>query len=246
MRGGNGQTQLSRMALSVVLIASMLLQAGPARAQHKESPQNFAFELKFGAYSPRVDRKLGGTPYKDIFGGGGFFFAQIEFDWQFWHKVGSLAVGFSIGFGRDKGKALDKSTKEPASDSAEFNVLPLSIDLVYTFDYLARKFNIPLVPFGKIGLDYYLWWTRLSTGEIPIVDGKKGYGGTWGWHVKGGVKILLDFFAQGMADTFDAEIGVNNSYIFAEVLYARVDNFGRGKSLELSALAFMFGLAIEF
>ena len=220
------------------------LCALPLRA---ESPQNFAFELKFGPYKPQVDSSVkNGTPYKDIFGSNPFFFTQIEFDWQFWRKVGSFGLGFTLGYGRDKGKALTADGADKSADKAEFHILPLAIMLVYRFDYVAKRFNVPLVPYVKFGFDYYIWWTRTATGKIPVVDGKKGYGGTWGFHVNAGLAFLLDFFSPGTAKSFDAEVGVNHSYLFAELFYAKVNNFFRSRSIDLSDLTFTVGLAFEF
>jgi hypothetical protein len=213
-----------------------------------ESPQNFAFEVKFGPYKPSIDSEFttGTHPYQDIFGSSSFFFFQLELDWQFWQGVGNLGVGGSVGFGQDLGKALNPETGDHTGDTTIFNMIPLNLAIIYRFDYLAQKWNIPLVPFVKLGLDYYIWWILNNRGSVAEAEGRKGRGGTWGFHVNVGLNILLDFLAPTMAKTFDNEIGVNHTYLFAEFLYANVNNFGSSSSFNLGDITFMGGLALEF
>ncbi len=59
------------------------------------SPQRFAFELTFGPYRPDIDCEFSGgrAPYTDYFGSGQHLLTRVEFDYQFWHRYGSIAAG---------------------------------------------------------------------------------------------------------------------------------------------------------
>ena len=58
--------------------------------------------------------------------------------------------------------------------------------------------------------------------------------------------VLLDVFEPSAAQTFDQEVGVNNSYLYADFFLARVDQFGKRNKLDLSDITWTVGLAVEF
>ena len=131
------------------------------------------------------------------------------------------------------------------------NIMPFTIQLVYRFDWLAQKYKVPLVPHLKAGFDYYLWWIENGVGDVankPTSTGANQYGrgGTWGGHVSVGLAFLLDVMAPKMAQTFDVDVGVNNSYIFFEYVWSWVNDFGTSSSMDLSSGMFVGGLAFEF
>jgi len=228
-------------------MAALLLAATPARAQEDESPQRFAVELKFGPYYPDVDTEPGvGSPYQDVFGEKQTFMFLAEFDWQFLRLPGvNLGIGLLAGYFQDTGKGLDPDTGERAGEETQLKVLPGHFDAIVRVDALPRYTKVPLVPFVKAGVSYYIWWVENGRG-IGRYDGTTGYGGTWGWNFSAGMMLLLDFFEPSAARTFDQEAGVNNSYLYADFFMARIDNFGDRNKLNLSDYTWTVGLAIEF
>ena len=100
-------------------------------------------------------------------------------------------------------------------------------------DVLADKVGIPVVPFVKAGLNWYLWWVHKG-GSVPSENGEKASGGTPGWQFSTGAMFRLDDLDRISARTFDNEAGVNHSYLFAEILWAVVDRFGDNSYLNLS------------
>jgi hypothetical protein len=241
------------MLAAALGIIGILGLSGSASA---ESPRNMMLEIKFGPYSPDLDKEFqGATPYKDIFGSGARLMTRLQLDYEFFTDVGILAVGGSLGFFQAKGSGLkagaslpDGSTElEKSGDSTKFNILPLSLDLIYRFDYLWQRFHVPLVPWVKGGLDYYVWWITNGVGKIAkSEDGSSGRGGTFGGHVSFGLGFVLDSLAPGMAQTFDVEIGVNTTILFAEYQLNWIDDFGSSKSFNLSDWNFLAGIAFEF
>jgi hypothetical protein len=247
------------------------------------SSQYFAFELKMGSYSPDIDSSPGlngATPFSDLFNPQGTrgrppgrLLTQIEFDVQFFRRVGSLGFGTSIGYYRRTTHSFQyPGGGEPmvvggkiqgctvgvdcvrSGDQTALNIIPLEAMLVYRFDYLMLRYRVPFVPYVKLGLAYYIWIIENGGGAGSVSswtfpDGAHadaGYGGTWGWVFNPGLAFQLDIIDPGAARAMDAELGINHSYVFAELHWANVDGFGAANKLVLSDLTWNVGLAFEF
>jgi hypothetical protein len=254
------------LVLLGLVFASALAAGSPALAKDKEkdenakykaqlmkhhyegSPQHFAAELKFGPYYPDIDKEFDGAekPFHDVFGSSSAVIGLFEFDYQFLRPPGiSLGIGGQIGGFRFEGKALDPDTGERSGEDTTFAAIPMNLDLVVRVDALLRYTVVPLVPYIKGGLSYYVWWTKNESG-VSSIEGEQGRGGTFGWNLQTGLMLCLDPFEPRAARTFDNEVGVNNSYIFGEFYLAQVDNFGSGSALNLSDMTWLVGLALEF
>ncbi len=215
-----------------------------------ESPRSMMLEVHVGQHTPAIDESTPGTPYADTFGNDAMWLIGMNLDYQVWRDHGSLAVGGGLGYGWVDGFALNGDGSQSA-DEAGFNILPLSVNVTYRWDWAALRHNVPLVPYAKVGLTWALWWATDGKGDVAVVadeDGnaRTGRGGTLGWQAGVGLQFLLDAVSPGMAREFDNDVGVNNSYIFAEFLYRGLDDFGSDSSLDLSAGSLSFGLMFEF
>ena len=141
-----------------------------------------------------------------------------------------------------------------AGDTTALNIVPLSILAIYRFDYLARRWRIPFVPYFKIGLAYYIWWIENGGGFFSIAQftppgstqSQGGWGGTFGWVMNPGGAFLLDVLDPSAARTIDAELGINHTYLFCEFHYASVNGFGAAGKMDLSDTTLNAGLAFEF
>jgi hypothetical protein len=270
------------------------LSFGENPPENYESPQHFAFELKAGPYSPNIDSSPGlngTTPFSDLFSNPGVRgrpppmpLVELEFDWQIWHRFGSVGLGASLGFMRRGTKAfqyqIDPTSGMPivdangnevqcqvqlngtptpmypcvrTGDDTTLNVIPLELLAIYRFDVLAKRWHVPLVPYVKVGLAYYLWWIEngggfLSIPKVTLSNGQvlHGFGGTFGWAFRPGIALLLDVLDPVAARTMDTEIGINHSYLFFELNYADINGFGAGNKLVLSDTNWAAGLAFEF
>lgn len=256
---------------------------GERPSKDYQSSQWFAFELKFTPYTPNIDASPGlngATPFKDLFvpkNEHGMVdrppwkvLTQLEFDFQFFSRYGTLAVGATAGFYRRTTHTFEYPDMMDTSscvagpngncvrsgDETALNILPLSALLVYRFDVLALRYRVPLVPYLKLGLAYYIWWINDGSGGIasvrdadPNTPGNQtvdGYGGTFGWVLQPGLAFLLDVIDPGAARVIDAELGINHTYLFCEMHYADISNFGVGSRMNLSDLTFSAGIAFEF
>lgn len=299
---------MQRIYLALAL--SLLLPA-LAHAQADESPQRFALEIKFGPYVPHIDDSpgLGGnTPFSDLFGDkdapkGALpsysLLSQVEFDYQFFRRFGTLGVGLSAGFFQKKAPQIvyfDAGTqKRPceirsggegqprqffhptrglltgderevcfSGDDNTVNFVPLSLLLVYRFDYLARRLHIPLIPYAKVGVSYAIWWLGTSgelVSEVRYNNGSSvgedarvaARGGTFGLVVLPGLALDLGAIDRQAARVMDRELGLNRVTAFVEANLAWLNNFGvpgdrdgRPTTLTLSDTIFSAGLGFEF
>ncbi len=235
------------------ILAACLLIPGMAHAELtlvQDSPVSGAFELKLGRYTPSIDDEFtGSSPYDDTFGNRNPIYLELEYDYQLWREFGSLGAFFGVGWHQIKGSAFGEDGTVSDTDTTRMRTIPLRLGVVYRFDELHRRWNIPLAFSAKFGLDYYVWSIRDTDGTASTeIDGEQvsGRGGTSGYHFAFGAHLLLDFLAPGMASTFDLNTGVNNTYLFAEVTMAQINDFGSDTSFDLSDTTVLFGLAFEF
>jgi hypothetical protein len=264
-----GRAGLARRLSAGVFVSILAAFGGSARAQtdileaaptetpagnRYRSPQHFAFELKFGPYKPDIDSEFPSsgvnkrTPYADYFGNGSHLLSAIEFDWQILHKIGSVGVGVGIGYFSVTGTApLGTMTGQLSGDTSNLRVVPASLSLVYRFDYLLETRNWPIVPYGKLGLDYAYWQITDGNGEIATdAMGNRGRGGTLGWHGSAGLALILDWLDPDAARDFDSDLGVNHTALTFEFSHADISGLGQAGRLHLGDTTWAVGLLLEF
>ncbi|MBW2733023.1 MAG: hypothetical protein JRH20_11580 [Deltaproteobacteria bacterium] len=245
-----------------IIIMLALIAPLPAAAQEilpeverYHSPQRFALELKLGPFIPDIDGEFSGnSPYEDILGSDPGLMFQTEFDFQVWRGFGSIGVGGSIGYFTKGGApfADDSVDGAPASGNitvageTSITLVPLSLLAVYRFDVLAQRYNIPLVPYIKLGLSYTFWFMDKGDGSIASYEGDDAEGGSLGWQINLGVALLLDVFEPQSAKTLDMDLGVNHTYIFIELYHLDANGFSGETALNVGDTSFLAGLAIEF
>ena len=214
------------------------------------SPQRFAFELTFGPYIPAIDSEFNGvrTPYKDYFGAGSNLLTRVEFDYQFWHRYGSLAAGLGVGYFSVTGNSpVANGTGLPSGDQSQLKIIPISLSAVYRFDYFLQERGFPLVPFGKLGLDWAYWQNTDGNGNIADADSSgRGRGGTLGWHVAGGLALTLDFLDPDAAHDFDQDMGVNHTALTFEFFHSDISGLGEANRLHVGDTNWTLGLLLEF
>jgi hypothetical protein len=240
--------------LGLLMAGIALAAAAPARA---EGDPNFQVQVRFGPYHPNVDSQGGLTaqPFKTVFGGGDNMLFEAGVDWEIWHGFGVVAVGGTFGFVQYVGKSRiigsDGEVSDTAgSDTTVFNLVPLRLTASYAFDFLFRKWSVPLVPYGFVGLDYCFWWITDGVGDVAVWkdatgNSHDGSGGLFGFHVGAGLKLLLDFLDTDAAQNLENQVGIKNSYFFAEYTAAWINNFGSGSHFDVGDKTFMFGLMLE-
>jgi hypothetical protein len=246
-------------------VAMAMIAARPAAAQfalerptdddgpppeHYHSPQNFAFQLSFGAYRPNVDSefKSGRHPYADYFGPGRHLMSQAEFDYQLFRKMGSFALGLGVGLLQVSGAApLADRSGNLSGDRSTLTIVPISLSAVYRFDRYLQEQSFPLVPYGKLGLDYAYWQITDGNGEIAADNvGGHARGGTPGWHAVIGIELVLDLLDPDAARSFDAELGVNHTALMFEYGHYDISGLGLANRLHVGDDTWTLGLLFEF
>jgi hypothetical protein len=214
------------------------------------SPQQFAVELRFGPYKPNVDGEFNGArhPYRDFFGDDSHLLTQLEVDYEFFHGFGTLAAGIGAGYFSVTGKSpVASGTGELSADTSTLKVIPFSLSAVYRFDRLLETRHFPLVPYGKLGLDYAYWQITDGNGDIATDgNGGRGRGGTLGWHAAVGMAFVLDMFDPEAARDFDADLGVNHTALVFELSHADISGLGQSNRLHLGDTTWSLGLLIQF
>jgi hypothetical protein len=244
------------------LVAVALLGAAQAFAQsiasaptYGESPKNMAAEISLGPYFPLIDRAFPNAnpgPYQKTFGNSSMLLGQAEVERQLWQRLGTIAIGLSVGYTEKYGHATADATGMMTSEAVSLKFVPMQALIVYRFDYLMTKYNIPLVPFVKVGFELAHWWTSKGTMTPEVADGVNGLGWSYGITSAIGICFLLDILDPRLARDFDTGVGINHSYIFASYNFNEVNDFGRvtadgtKAALDLSARYPMFGLAFEY
>ncbi len=219
-----------------------------------ESPQHFALELRFLPYRPDVDGdpKLNGArPYETAFGSSRNVMVQAEFDWQTVRipHLGTLGPGVAIGYLKNSGDATFVSAHNGSTQSGEttsLELFPMYAVAVLRADVLWREIHIPLVPYAKAGLGLAFWRASNTLGTSNY-QGVSGEGKTWGTQFALGIGLNLNPFDDYAAKNFDEAMGVNGTYVFAELMRSDLSGLGlQSGALHVGDSTWVLGLALEF
>ena len=245
-----------------MLLAVVAAWPAPATAQLAvrsgdglRSPQRFALELRLGPYQPDVDGEFDGakTPHRDYYGDDQRFLFQIEFDWQIYRApaAGTIGVGASAGYFYETAaspfNANDPPTAGRSGDKSRFSLFPLALLAVYRADQAWQLLGIPLVPYGKVGLNYTFW--NVFDGNDRVASnptGGRGRGGTLGWQAAAGLSLVLDIIDPGAARELDGETGINHTHVFIEAAKYEVSGLGQDNRLHVGDTTWSAGLMFEF
>ncbi len=236
---------VAKIAIALLVCAPLAI---PAEAQ-AVSPQTASVDFRISNYTPSIDKAFPSrTPYADVMKDGDLGIG-VNIDWRIWHGFGEFAMGMGIGRWSHQGTAL-LTDGSASNDKTRLTIIPITVDAVYRFDVLAERYDFPLVPYARVGGVYGLWWMLDGVDNISVYTTKAGkniraIGGTGGLSGTIGLRLLLDVFEPGAARSFDIEMGVNHSYLFAEAQKLWLNDFGSSKSINLSDTVLAFGLAFD-
>jgi hypothetical protein len=212
----------------------------------RRSPQDWAFEIRFGQYPPRVDNALDGTPYKTIFGRKKRWQGGAELDWQVFRipKLLSVGPGLGLAYTSASARAPLASGAALSAQDTSLHILPLFLVGVLRLDVIADRTLIPLAPYAKLGAGYAFWWS--SDGEESAHDGNiAGKGASYGYTAALGVMMRLDWLDPSDAATADASLGLNHSGLFFEWMHSDLSGFGSGNVMDVGSSTWVAGLTLE-
>lgn len=229
-------------------------ELGAVQHKHFESPQHFALELRFAPYKPNIDSEPGvtGAPYQSTFGTTPRLLGAVEFDWQALRipHFGSIGPGASIGYTSMSANAnFTTCPPAPAScqsaENTSLEVFPMYAVAVLRVDVLMKDFGIPLIPYGKAGAGLAFWRASNDAGTSSY-NGVAGKGHTWGTHFAVGLALSLNWLDPRASRSLDSAVGINNTAIFGEWMFAGLNGFGASDSLYVGTSTWVAGLALEF
>jgi hypothetical protein len=220
--------------------------------------------LRLGPYTPQIDSQLGGTgdgPYKQMFGGYRVL-PMVDVDRIVWRGFGQLGFGGSIGYMQKTAHAYAEGTspsdpdrmRTPGNDNT-FRLLPLQGTAVYRLTVLDELYGIPIVPYIRGGLAYYLWMIRtngktatacIGGGDTSTCSGgEKALGGTLG--VTGSIGIAIRAERVDAATALSMrQSGIEHAGFYAELNFAKVNGFGSDAKLSVGDNTWFVGANFEF
>lgn len=230
---------------------------GPADTTRPErqSPLNFALELRFGPYLPQVDAEFsnGEKPFERYFGTKNRVAVGLEFDWL--PLVIPDTLRFGPGFGlmyssMGAGAFIHDFPTARATQRTALRVMPHWVTAVLRVDALAKRTWIPLVFTAKLGLAEALWWTSDKPSTRPArVNGEmtnvSGRGRSYGLYYGIGAQLDLSFLDPQRRKRLDSFTGINNIYFFGEFYGLELNGFGAGDVMNVGDRSWVLGLAFD-
>jgi hypothetical protein len=241
--------------------AQQAIDSGLASKRHQyNSPQNFAAEVRFSAFTPAIDSDPslhGAAPYAQVFGTGPRLLVSAEFDWQALRipHLGTLGPGIGAGFTAASGNAMFAMEHNGTYESGEttsLDIYPFDALAVLRIDVLWHDLGVPIVPNVKAGFGVALWRATNTLGTSVYTDPKtnqsvSGEGHSIGTHVALGIAFNLNVLDESAARDWDESSGVNSTYLFAEWTREDLDGLGlQAAPLRVGGTSWTFGLAFEF
>lgn len=150
-----------------------------------------------------------------------------------------LELGVGLGYLRKKGYLVDASG-EATDEWDKLTIVPGTADLTLRLDGFPEQI---LVPFARIGADYWLWWERWYVYEGSTAEDRRR-GGKPGWHWAAGGLLLLDPLDPKAASRMKAVSGIDDTFVMVE--YRETSMPEGAKVLELSDREVSFGFKFDF
>jgi hypothetical protein len=215
--------------------AAMLLglsAPGVAHARPHEddvTSRHWNLELRYGPFLSQDNAALA-----DAFGNSDNRLFRVDLGWT------SNLVELDLGLGlyRDEGYQTT-ADGEASVDSTTLTAIPLAGDATLRLDFVREQ---PVVPFGRAGVDFWIW-NEAWVSRYDAGGGGSATAGSLGWHWAGGLYILLDALDSGAASKLENAVSVNDTYLVVE--YRQTYTIAP-EALDFSSTDLTFGLKFDF
>jgi hypothetical protein len=227
---------------------------------------NWHVGVRVGPYVPGIDDQLGMKnaagkgPYQAMFGGYSIM-PMLDVDRFLWKGLGQLGVGLSLGYmgksahaWEDGSSPSDPNRPRSPGDSNSFHLIPVVASAIYRFSYLDDEYGIPLVPYARAGLGYYVWWISAPSGDfaavcknggMPPCTENKAAGATLGFVGSIGLSIRAERIDASAARSMH-ESGIEHAGFYGELSLGKVDGFGSDTKLSVGDTTWFAGVEFEF
>jgi hypothetical protein len=223
--------------------------------------------VRVGPYVPGIDAQLDQPtgkydgPYEQMFGGYSIL-PVVDIERFFFRGFGQAGVGVSLGYMGKKARAWqagsdpnDAMRPRAEGDKNTFRLFPLTVSAVYRFTYLDDEFGIPVVPYARAGLGYYVWWIVAPNGDFAsscktggdAMDCAKttAAGASLGFVGSIGLAIRAERIDEAAARSM-RESGIEHAGFYGEYSVGKVDGFGSDKKLSVGDATWFAGVDFEF
>jgi len=162
----------------------------------------------------------------------------------FWFEGGPslfhvVELDFGVGLMRRKGNLQGVTTGATSTELGRLSLFPVSASLTGRLELLREQW---VVPFARVGADYWFWIEETDEGE-GFRDGEKYSGGKPGWHYGLGVNLLLDPLDRRRANLVAARWGIDDTYFVIEWRDNRMTEGAIG--LDFTGSALSFGVKVD-
>lgn len=237
--------------------------------------------IKAGPYIPNIDGQAGKNattgkgPYESMFGD--YYvngkektayvwqvLPMLDIDYVVLRSFGQLTIGGSVGYMHQSALAYaaESSANDPMRPRAKgnetvFRLIPTQLAVGYRFTYLAERYGIPIIPYARGGLAYYMWMMRAPNGDLSRVcnaevpdtmicaEENVAKGGSFGVFGSVGIAIRAEGIERDSARSM-RETGVDHAGFYGEIQASKVDGFGASDKLAVGDTTFFAGFDFEF
>jgi hypothetical protein len=222
--------------------------------------------IKVGPYIPDIDKQFGKNPgpYEQMFGNFRLL-PMLDVERIIWSGYGQVGIGGTIGYLQRSARAFTVGSEPGNPDRARdpnarnsFHLIPFALTATYRFTYLDDEYGIPLVPYVRGGLSYYVWWMKapndnfslsckdMTSNDTPSsCSTTKAFGASAGIQGAIGLAIRAERIDAAAARSMRAS-GIQHAGIYGELSAAKVDGFGSDSKLSVGARTWFAGVDFEF
>jgi hypothetical protein len=261
-----------RPALAAAAVLVACAWAAPAAAQTDPYWEDFGTEvyverpevavsywnagIKIGPYTPDVDTEFMTSPgpYERMYGGAAIM-GLIDVERFFLFPLGQVGIAGSLGYAQKTANAFATCPANDPDcmpdtradgDKTSFRLVPMALSAVYRFTLLDDQWKVPLVPYARAGLSYYLWWITAPDGSLSEIEGDRALGASLGWQGSVGLAVRAERLDPQSARSLRNDLGIEHAGFYGELMYADVGGFGAEGKLQVGALTWFAGLNFEF
>ncbi|HEX8111633.1 MAG TPA: MXAN_2562 family outer membrane beta-barrel protein, partial [Kofleriaceae bacterium] len=218
--------------------------------------------LRIGPYTPDIDNQLDmhPGPFQQMFGTTQHMMTMLDVDRFLWTGFGQVGVGVSVGYWQKTARALGAqpdgtpTSMRDASAHNAMRLVPLALTATYRFTVLDDNYGIPVVPYARAGLGYYVWWISINDhfarvcsdgGLEPNCSQNKALGASLGLQGAIGLAIRAERIDASAAMSMQ-QSGIQHAGIYAELSLAKMDGFGSDQKLSVGDRTWFAGVDFEF
>lgn len=223
--------------------------------------------VRLGPYVPGIDAQIDkptgkyAGPYEQMFGGYSIL-PVVDVERFFYRGFGQAGLGVSLGYMGKKAHAWlagsdpnDAMRPRAEGDTNTFRLFPLTLSAVYRFSFLDDEYGIPIVPYARAGLGYYVWWVVAPNGDFASscktggdtmgCDKTTAAGASLGFVGSVGLAIRAERIDPAAARSM-RESGIEHAGFYGEYSVGKVDGFGSDKKLSVGDATWFAGVDFEF